>query len=180
MIAPHAVRQSNIAVPQAYKDHLRVNERRTLIATSLALALSYAYGFLVPHHHTSYVVPPSIIPPLFMVTQWLKWAVGNSAIWDYEMNRRGVKLLAVAGNGWFHQWYKLQPGKHVIMEMRQEIWRGLPALRLIARTKWPLSQQTLLMVYSEEDRHIVETQWLPYLEQYRQPQQGHSANRLSS
>lgn len=168
MIAPYAVPETAVVVPQVYKEHLLQNTRRFYLGLFWLFVLMHGYGFFVSHRVTGI----SLSLPLMFATKGLIWMSERDRRWKYESNGYYIKLIGVLGNSWFYQWCKLQPGKHVITEVRQEMWQGLPALRLVARTKWPFSQQTLLMVYSEEDRNIVETQWLPIFEEYRPARQG--------
>jgi hypothetical protein len=79
-----------------------------------------------------------------------------------------LALLSLRGHGWFWSWQTVTFPLDSVAHVRQEQWRGLPALRItLNKPSRTALAGPLFLIYAEEDGETVNGSIMPLLNRFR-------------
>ncbi len=160
---------SEVKVPVAreYRNYLLRRQNWTFFVLLLMM--------LGPSIH-SYYFHPTTWRPIGHLQSWfhvfvvaLLWfaeiSKENSRDWRCTLSKYHLSCPGYGFCEWFWTWYKLTEWTTVVLSISEERWNGLPALRIVVKTKKGLfRRKNLFFVYSPDDQDSVRMELLPMLE----------------
>ncbi len=164
---------SKLAVPSAYRAHL-TREKDKWQRNGFAYFAAVVALISVIFHGS--VASSMVVPFLLTLDNVLGWQKEKKqSVWTYNENGElRVIWQQVGGRIWY--WRRLGKNVRNIEGVEETVWNGLPALRILTKSKNPRHRPDLWIVYAPEDREKVETLVLPRLEKMRR--QSSLAERL--
>ncbi|HEX5322409.1 MAG TPA: hypothetical protein VFW40_01390 [Capsulimonadaceae bacterium] len=148
-----------IPVAAAFQAYL-VRRRNLTWRIAFAIVLLATLAYFWPHHFKHSKDPTDYWHIFLSLMLYLFWREQRRWTWHYDFGLKDAKLISLGR--WEWEWGRLKWPKNPYVDIKRQIWNGLPMLVITRRTAYFWEPKRLLLVYSPEDEALVE-QIIPYM-----------------